>query len=350
MRCADSHGERRPRVHTDPGPSSFFLTRTVDSNRSHHGHRHDPRGHAGRHRGDHRPRRRRRRGGVREPRCEPYDHRPHRRRRAVRHTEPARHAGRRGRRTGLHAVQAREQGEPSPTFHGDGARRADRPGHRHPDRGPVRGRDAGADAGGRADGQGGGRDAAARRRLQAAHLAVRLPGAGREGPAHPGRGARGDRPADRHRGRGRPRRGARGVVRRHAAGRHPQRAELRAAAGRGRGGQAGHAEAGHDGDHRGVADGGRVRRPARQPRHRAVRAGHPHLRARHPQHARHLGGPGRAAAVAPAGDRGPVALRRPARPRAAAVAGRGRGRGRRPDRRPCTPTPSRPCATARRPW
>ena len=40
-----------------------------------------------------------------------------------------------------------------------------------------------------------------------------------------------------------------------------------------------------------------------------------------PQHPRHLRGAGRAAAVAPAGDRRPVARRRPARPGRAAVAG-----------------------------
>ena len=50
-----------------------------------------------------------------------------------------------------------------------------------------------------------GAGAAARRRLQAAHLALRLPGPRRGGPRDPGRGARGDGPADRHRGDGRPR-------------------------------------------------------------------------------------------------------------------------------------------------
>ena len=66
------------------------------------------------------------------------------------------------------------------------------------------------------------------------------------------------------------------------------------------------------------------------------------------QHPRHLGGAGRAAAVAPAGDRGPVALRRPPRPGAAAVPGGDRRRrGRHHRRRPPAPGDAR-CATARR--
>ena len=65
---------------------------------------------------------------------------------------------------------------------------------------------------------------------------------------------------------------------------------------------------------------------------------HPHLRAGDAEHAGHLGGAGRATALAPAGDRGPVALRRPPRPGAAAVAGGDRGRrGRHHHRRPPAP-------------
>jgi hypothetical protein len=67
-------------------------------------------------------------------------------------------------------------------------------------------------------------------------------------------------------------------------------------------------------------------RPARQPGHRAVRARHQDVREGHQEHARHQRGAGRAAAVAPAGDRGPVTLRRPPGPGAAAVPGRDRGR------------------------
>ena len=54
-------------------------------------------------------------------------------------------------------------------------------------------------------------------------------------------------------------------------------------------GPTGHAQARPDGDLRGVADGGRVHRPARQPRHRAVRARRPIVRTGHPQHARRVG-------------------------------------------------------------
>ena len=78
-------------------------------------------------------------------------------------------------------------------------------------------------------------------------------------------------------------------ARRHAPDRHPQHGQLRPAPGGRRVRQAGAAQARDDLDHRGVADGGGVRRPARQPRHRALRARHPHLRAEHPQHPGHLG-------------------------------------------------------------
>ena len=89
---------------------------------------------------------------------------------------------------------------------------------------------------------------------------------------------------------GRDRRRRRRRARRHAADRHPQHAELRAAAGGRRRRQAGDAQARADRDVRGVADGRRVHRPARQPRHRAVRARRALLRAGDPQHARRLGG------------------------------------------------------------
>ena len=73
---------------------------------------------------------------------------------------------------------------------------ADRARHVHLHRRAVRGRDGRADARGGADGAGGRGHAAARRRLQAAHLAVRLPGPGRGGPRDPGR-RRAPRPACR---------------------------------------------------------------------------------------------------------------------------------------------------------
>ncbi len=113
-----------------------------------------------------------------------------------------------------------------------GRRGADRAGHAHRHRRAVRRGDPGADAGGRPDGPGGRRVAAARRRVQAAQLlAVRVPGPRRGGAADPGRRPRGDRPADRHRGDRPARRRPGRFLRRHAAGRHPQHAELPAAAG-----------------------------------------------------------------------------------------------------------------------
>ena len=59
--------------------------------------------------------------------------------------------------------------------------------------GPVHGRDARADARDGARGRGRGRDDAPRRRVQAAHLAVRVPGARRGALEILDRGARGDR-------------------------------------------------------------------------------------------------------------------------------------------------------------
>ena len=60
--------------------------------------------------------------------------------------------------------------------------------------------------------------------------------------------------------------------------------------------------------------------------------------------------PVRHGAVAPAGDRRPVALRRPPRPGGAAVAGGDRGRRRRDHRRRAPAPGGRRCATARRRW
>ena len=188
------------------------------------------------------------------------------------------------------AVQAGSSARTRPAQHGRGRRGADRAGHVHADRRAVRGRDARADAGGGAAGPARRGDAAARRRVQAAHLAVRVPGARGRGAADPGRGQQGDRAAGGHRdhGPGRRRRGRR--ARGHVPDRHPQHAELPAAAGGRRGRQAGNAQARPHRDVRGVADGRGVHRPARQPRHRAVRARHPRLRAVDPQHARRVGG------------------------------------------------------------
>ena len=152
----------------------------------------------------------------------------------------------------------------------------------------------------------------------------------------------------RHRGRRRPRRARRRRARRHAPGRHPQHGELRAAPG-GRGvRQAGAPQARHERDDRGVADGGGVHRPARQPRRGAVRARDPDLRDRHPQHPRHLGGAGRAGDQPPPDHRGPLARSGSQGPGRAALAGRDRGGRRRRDRRRAPRPGDARCATGRR--
>ena len=131
-----------------------------------------------------------------------------------------------------------------------------------------------------------------RRRLQAAHLAVRVPGPRPGGPAAARGGQGGDRPADRHRADGRARPRARGGGRRRRPGRRPQHAELRAA-GRDRARrQAGADQARAVLDARGAADGGRVRAQGGQPERAAVRARDPHVRDRLPLHARPHGGAG----------------------------------------------------------
>ena len=79
-------------------------------------------------------------------------------------------------------------------------------------------------------GQGRRRDDPARRRVQAADQPVRLPGPGRRGAALPRRGARADRAAGHHRGHGAEPGRHRRRVRRHPPDRHPEHAELLAAA------------------------------------------------------------------------------------------------------------------------
>ena len=179
-----------------------------------------------------------------------------------------------------------------------------------------------------------------RRRVQAALVAVLVPGARAGGPAPAGRGEGADRAADRHRADGRARRRADPRGRRRDPGRRPQHAEL-PAAGRDRP----HRQAGADEarpvlDAGRAADGGRVRAQGGQPERDAVRARHPHVRDRLPLHARHHGRADAQGALAPARDRRPVARAGPARHGPAAVAGRGRG-GRGRDHRRGPPEPRR---------
>ena len=97
-----------------------------------------------------------------------------------------------------------------------------------------------------------------------------------------------DRPADHHRGDDAAELEDVAEVRRHPPGRRAQHAELRPAARGGPHGHPGAAQARHGQHDRGVAAVRRVHRPRGQPRHHALRARHPHLRDRHPQHPRHL--------------------------------------------------------------
>ena len=118
---------------------------------------------------------------------------------------------------------------------------------------------------------------------------VRVPGPRRRGPALPRRGARADRPAGHHRGDGAEPGRHRRRVRRHPPDRHPEHAELLAAARRRPGRPAGDAQARLRRDDRGVADGRRVHRQLGQPERDPVRARHPDVRDVHPQHAGPVG-------------------------------------------------------------
>ena len=157
-------------------------------------------------------------------------------------------------------------------------------------------------------GQARGRAHPARRRVQAADVAIRVPG--------PGRGTGSSCSPRRARKTGLPivtemtdasqMESVRGT-RRHHPDRQPQHAQLHAAA-RGRPGpNAGAAQARLRRDDRRVADGRRVRAVRRQRQRDPVRARHPDVRARHAQHARPVGRAGAARDDPPAGRRRSVA-------------------------------------------
>ena len=133
-------------------------------------------------------------------------------------------------------------------------------------------------------GRGRRRDDPPRRRVQAADQPVLVPGPRRRGPALPRRGARADRPAGDHRGHGAEPGRHRRRVRRHPPDRHPEHAELLAAARRRAGRPAGDAQARLRRDRRGMADGRRVHRQLRQPERHPVRARDPDVRDVHPKH------------------------------------------------------------------
>ena len=111
-----------------------------------------------------------------------------------------------------------------------GARRRDRRRPAGPDRRALLGRGRGDAPRGRGLRRPGGRRHAPRRGLQAAHVAVRLPGPRRARPEVPGRGAGEDRPARGHGGALLGGGSGRRPLRRRAADRRAQHAELRAAA------------------------------------------------------------------------------------------------------------------------
>ena len=158
-----------------------------------------------------------------------------------------------------------------------------------------------------------GRRPPARRGLQAADLPLLVPGARRGGAEDPRRGARGDGPSRRDRGRSTP--SSIDLVAPYAdclqiGARNMQNFELLKAAGRI--GQAGPPQARHVGHARGVPPRRRVRPRRGEPERRPLRAGRPDLQRLHAQHARPLRRPGRRAPLAPADHRRPVARDRAA--------------------------------------
>ena len=131
--------------------------------------------------------------------------------------------------------QALQAGLPRPAARqpvGAGDRRAaDRRRQLRADRRSVHGGVPRPDARHRRRGGRGGRGDVPRRCLQAAHVAVRVPGAGAGGAATAGRGQGAHRPADRHRADGHSGHRRRGRGRRRGADRRAQHAELLAALG-----------------------------------------------------------------------------------------------------------------------
>ncbi len=205
----------------------------VRSHRGRRGRRRAPHPHHGLHAAHH-------------PRRAAQRHRRHRRRsrqgaaaragvarvRGVGHADPA-------------AVQAGQpRGQATGHAGHGGRRRGGRPGHRGHGRAVLGGVTL-PGHGRRGAGEGGRRARAARRRLQAAHLALRVPGARDRGAEAAGRGPAGDGTAGDHRGDGARQGRAGGRALRHSSDRRAQRAELLAAAARGRDPQAGAAQARH---------------------------------------------------------------------------------------------------------
>ena len=163
-----------------------------------------------------------------------HDHRRGRRRPAAREPQLRAAARRRAGRAHPAAVQARQPRLPPGEHRSSRCAACPSAGRSSSiDRRAVLGGEPQPAPGDRAGGEGGRRRHPARRRVQAAHLALLVPGPGRGRAGAAGRGARGDRPADHHRGHV-PGSGAAGrQVRRRPADRRAQHAELPAAAGGG---------------------------------------------------------------------------------------------------------------------
>ncbi len=184
----------------------------------------------------------------------------------------------------------------------------------------------------------------ARGRVQAAHLALLLPGT-RRARSRPARGGGAQaRPGDRDRGRGHAHGGPGRESRGRAPDRQPQHGQLRAPEG-GRGHRKGRAaQAGLRRDARRVPPGGRVHLRGGERERHPVRARHPHLQPRDALHPGHFGRAAAAPDVPPADYRGREprggTARHPAAPRA-------RGPGRRCARRDGRGAPESPGGTLR---
>ena len=150
-------------------------------------------------------------------------------------------------------------------------------------------------------GGGCGRDDAPRRRVQAAHVALRIPGPRRGGAVDPPRGERRDRVADRHRAARPPAAGRGGRGRRRDPDRRAQHAELPAPLGDRPCRPARPAQARPVRIRRGAVDGSGIRRKGGERAHHPLRARDPDVRALDAVHAR------------PRLGRGPEAARRTCR-------------------------------------
>ena len=130
-----------------------------------------------------------------------------------------------------------------------------------------------------------------RRRIQTAHVAVRISRTGRTGAEVAGQSAQSNRSGRHHRTAFRRPRGTGGGIHRHCPDRRAQRAEFSTAHRRREDRQTGAAQTRPLDANRGVAARRRIRSVQWQFQFDVLRTGHPHVRNLHPQHARPLGHP-----------------------------------------------------------